>query len=112
MAHLYIIEMTSDGEGITEVNLGDILVTFTTRFNYSIGAWTLDIADAQGSVVLKGLMLLPNIDILSPYPEQNESLGGLVLFEQNIGDHLDSDTLGTETKLVWFPPGIEVELFI
>lgn len=110
MSHLYVIEMTSDGEGTTEVNLGDTLVTLITRFNYSIKAWTMDIIDAQGNNILLGLMMVPNVDILSPYPEQKELLGGLVLFEQNPGDYLYDDKLGTSTKLVWVPPGTEMEL--
>lgn len=112
MADPYIIEMTSDGEGITEVNLGDVLVTITTRFNYSIEAWTMDIADALGNIILSGLMMVPNVDMLSPYPEQKELLGGLVLFEQASDDYLSDSKLGINTKLVWFPPGTEVVLSI
>lgn len=106
----HIIEMTIDGEGTTEVNIGDILITIITRFNYSIKAWTMDILDAKGDVLLAGLMMVPNIDMLFPYPEQKELLGGLVLFEKNPGDYLSDANLGISTKLVWFPPGTEVVL--
>ncbi len=112
MANPFVINMTSDGEGSTEVNLGDILVTMATRFNYSISIWTLDIADAKGEMILSGLMLVPNVDLLSPYPAQKEILGGLVLFEKTPGDYTHSDQLGELTKLIWFPPGTEVVLSI
>lgn len=112
MADPYLIEMTSDGEGITEVNIGDVLITLVTRFNYSIAAWTMDIIDARGDLVLSGLMMVPNVDMLFPYPEQKELLGGFVLFEKNPGDYLSDSNLGTNIKLVWFPPGTEVVLFL
>lgn len=106
----YIIELTNNGEGRTEVNLGDVLVAITTRFNYSIKSWTMDIDDARGNIILAGLMMIPGIDMLSPYPEQKEILGGLVLVEKDDGDYLDDSNLGTLTKLVWYPPGTEVVL--
>jgi len=112
MADPYLIEMTSDGEGITEVSLGDTLIKIVTRFNYSIEAWTMDLMDARGDVILAGLMLVPNIDMLSPYTEQRELLGSLVLFEKTPGDYLSDSNLGINTKLVWYPPGTEVVLSI
>lgn len=106
----YVIEMTNDGQGSTEVVLGDALVTIITRFNYSVKTWTMDIVDVQGDAILTGLMMVPNIDMLYPYPEQKALLGGLVLIEKDVGDHLSDGGLGSVTKLLWFPPGTEVAI--
>lgn len=105
-----IIELDNSGEGRYIVELGDVLVTIITRFNYSTGSWMIDIEDANGLLLLAGLMLVPNVDILFPYIEQKEILGGLVLFEKKAGDYQSDSLLGQDTKLVWFPPGTDVEI--
>lgn len=110
MENQYIIKMTSDGEGITDANLGDVLMTFTTRFNYYAESWVLDLTDATGNIVIAGIMLVPNIDLLYPYPEQKGLLGALVLIEKKIGDYLRDDKLGLDTKLIWYPPGTPIVL--
>lgn len=110
MSDPYLIELTSDGEGRTDVDLGDTLVTMVTRFNYYSKVWTMDILDALGETILSGLMLVPGVDLLSPYAQQKELLGGLVLLEESVGDYLSDARLGTNTKLFWFPPGTEIFL--
>lgn len=108
MADLNVIDMTDDGEGSTEVVLGGVLVKLTTRFNYSAQSWTMDIIDAQGLGIVTGIMMVPGVDMLSPYPEQKELLGGFVLVEEYVGAHLSDSSLGRSTKLIWFPPGASI----
>lgn len=110
MADLHVIELTDSGEGSYTVDLGDALVILTTRFNYAAGAWTMDVQDIDGNMLVAGLMLVPNIDVLLPYTELKELLGGLVLIELNADDYRSDILLGQNTKLLWFPVGTEVEI--
>jgi len=103
-----LIELTSSGQGQTAVDLNTAVVTFITRYNHSAEAWVLDLYDSEGNDILLGLMLLPGIDLLSPYQHQKLLYGGLVLVEKETDAYKDPDGLGTSTKLLWYPPGEEV----
>ena len=103
-----VIELTPSGEGHTTVNLGNTVVGLVTRYNYSAQCWTMDILDSSGNAILTGLMLVPGIDILDSYQEEKKTLGGMVLAEKNVGDYQDSNLLGINTKLLWFPVGTDV----
>lgn len=103
-----VIDLTNSGEGEYLVNLGDILVTLICRFNYSAEAWTMDIFDAEDNLLVAGLMLVPDVDILIPYTELKEQIGSLVLVELNADDYRSDDLLGTNTKLLWFAPNEEI----
>ena len=107
---LRYIELSPKGGGQFVTVLGDNLVTLVTRYNYEAQCWCLDILDAQGTLMVAGLMLIPNIDILAPYPYVASLLGALVLVEQTVGQHLLATSLGLTTKLLWFPVGTEVVL--
>ena len=110
MADVQVIALQSSGEGSFTVDLGDALVTLVCRFNYSAASWSMDILDAEGVVLVAGLMLVPNVDILIPYLDLKELLGSLVLVELNPNDYQSDALLGTNTKLLWYPPGVEIEL--
>jgi hypothetical protein len=105
-----IIELRPDGEGHATVDMGTVVIQIVTRFNYAAACWTMDILDTTGELMLAGLMLIPNIDILKPYTALKESLGSLVLIEKNAGDYMSPDLLGITTALLWFPPGADIVL--
>jgi len=110
MTELFYVELSpSSGSGLT-VPLGDTLVTLIPRYNYTLSLWSLDIFDAEGIVLVAGIMLIPNIDLLSPYPQIKRTLGSLVLIELNVGDHKSVDAIGINTKLLWYAPGQDVVL--
>lgn len=99
-----IIALSNDGCSRSDVDMGDAGVyTFISRFNYSAPCWVLDIQDALGEDVLTGLMLVPDIDFLVPYPDVAEKLGSLSLSEATPGDYLSPDSLGNTTQLIWIP---------
>lgn len=104
------IDLFSNGESRFVVDLNGYLATFVTKFNYSARAWSLDILDADGVLILAGVMLVPNVDILYGYPQAKKNLGGLVLIEAAVGNYTIPDKLSTGAKLLWFPPGVEVGL--
>jgi len=105
-----ILDMKPDGEGRVLVDLGSALVYLVTRFNYSAKCWTMDMEDVQGSPILNGLMLVPNVDILHPYTQVRKKYGTFMLVEKAAGEYTKPDMLGVNTLLLWFPPGEEAAL--
>ena len=104
------IELGPNSGSRFSVVLGDVLITLVPKYNYSAACWVLDIYDAQDEIILAGLMLVPNVDILQPYPQIKRSLGSLILVEYTPGDYQSAAHLGTRTKLLWFPYEEEVVL--
>ena len=105
------IELSNSGENESIVELGDVLITLHTRYNYSAQSWTMDIYDATNTLLAAGLMLVPNVDVLHTYTALKALIGALVLVELNKEDYHSTETFGTHTALLWYPPGVEVELY-
>lgn len=103
-----VIELSTDGEGKTLVDLDTAIVTFITKWNAQAECWSLDMVDSEEEPILSGLMLIPNVDILYPYNQQKELYGALVVAEQYEDNYKDPTLLGTQVKLLWFPVGEEV----
>lgn len=106
----YIINLSSDGQGQVSVNLGSTMISLITRYNYLASCWEMDILDVNGDLILAGLMLVPGIDLLAPYQEYAKTIGGLVLAVKNSADYQDPAGLGTSSVLLWFPPGVPVQI--
>jgi len=100
-----IIPLTSDGEGHSTVDLNGNMIEFVTRFNYAAACWTLDLIDGSGVFLVKGLMLVPYVNVLFPYTNLCNILGSLVLVEKKFGAYVDPIGLGNLTELIWFAPG-------
>ena len=97
-----VIPLTPYGSSRINVDMGSSgLYTFVTKFNYTALCWEIDVIDAAGSPVLSGLMLVPDVNILNPYPLVAEKIGALYLLENHLGDYQIQDKLGTDTFLVW-----------
>jgi len=100
-----IIRLTNDGCGKMDVDMGEAgFYTFVTRYNYTAGCWTLDIIDSAGAMLLAGLMLVPEVNILHAHPNIVEIIGALYLVENKIGQYLLPDSLGVTTYLIWYAP--------
>jgi hypothetical protein len=106
--YCYTISLTPDGQGQTTVNLGTTTITLVTRYNYSAKCWCMDILDVNADLMLAGVMLVPGVNLLAPYPSQAAIIGALVLAENDSGDYQSSTGLGVDTTLLWFPPGTSV----
>lgn len=104
------IPLTANGQSNFSVDMDLSVFLFVLRFNHSISAWMLDILDVDENVLVAGLVLRPNIDILIPYLQLKEILGGLVMVEQQPGDYQDATKLGTSVVMLWYPPGEEIVL--
>jgi hypothetical protein len=103
-----VIPTYSDAESRYSVALGGSVVSIVTRYSYSAQCWQMDLSDSLGNAILTGLMLVPGVDLLKPYPQIKRTLGSLLLVELTEGDYISPDSLGTTTKLLWFEPGLEV----
>ena len=104
------LPLTPEGEGHARCKLGSTVVELVWRFNYTTAAWSLDILDSAGSALTQGLMLVPRVDILKPYPSVAAQLGAMVLVERTPGDYQEPTLLGTYAQLLWFAPGTEIVL--
>jgi hypothetical protein len=71
--------------------------------------WVLDIADYEEQPILTGIMLVPDVDLLKPYPAITALIGSIMLVERSPGDYMADDSLGVDTSLLWFAPGEVVE---
>jgi hypothetical protein len=108
MSDINYIDLGNDGGALSTVPLGDAVITILQKYNYTSECWTIDILDAEGELLLAGLMLVPDVDILKPYPAIKETLGSLVLIEKNADDYKSPELFGMNTKLLWFAPGEEI----
>ena len=102
--------LTIDGEGHNIFVLGGVQLELVTRYNYTAQYWVLDVLDADSNPIINGLPMVPNVDILKPYPDVKALIGSLVLVEQNAGDYTSSSLLGANTQLLWFPLGTAIVL--
>lgn len=91
-------------------NLGSVSISVTTKFNYTMSCWVIDILDANQNLLIAGLPLVPNVDILTPYPDMTSLIGALVPIENNVGDYKNLYNLGSNLQLLWFPVGTKVSL--
>lgn len=105
-----IVSLTSDGQNTTILNLSTGLFSLTTKYNYSAQCWMMDLRNADGTDIITGVMLVPNIDLLLPYPAIRESVGTFLIIEQNSGDYMNPDGLGSSIMMLWFSPTDTVEI--
>ena len=103
-------DLFANGESRYVADMDGYLATFVTKYNYTAKAWSLDIFDADGVLLLAGIMLVPNVDVLDAYLQMKKNLGGLVLVEEVERNYTDPNKIATGTKLLWYPPGVEVGL--
>lgn len=105
-----VLQLSPDGEGHASFNLGGVQVELVTRFNYAAGCWMMDVLDADGALILAGLALVPNVDLLEGEPVVKESLGALVVVESVTDAYMNPDNLGSTVQLLWYPVGTTVVL--
>ena len=95
------IVLTNQGGAKYDVDFGIGIYSLVLKYNYRAACWSMDIIDSSGDMVLSGLMLVPDVDILYPYPDVSETLGSLIVREKNADDYQNPDLLGTNVKLTW-----------
>ena len=105
-----IIPLLADGENTTTLNLSIGIISIVTRYNYLSECWCMDILDANGDLMLAGIMLVPLIDLLAPHTAVKQEIGTFLLIEKYTGAYKDPDKLGTDTALLWYAPGEDIEI--
>jgi hypothetical protein len=96
-----IIPVTNQGGVSYKVNFGNYEYSLALTFNYTAECWTMDILDATGALILAGIMLVPDVDLLEAYPGVKALIGTLILIEKNAGDYKLPDALGINVQLTW-----------
>lgn len=103
MTEYRIIPLSSDGEGRRTVDLDGVIVILVTRYNYTTSCWSMDILDVDGIVLVAGVMLVPDVDLLKPHTAIKAQIGSLSIVENVAGDYESPDKLGEDVKLIWTP---------
>lgn len=84
------------------IGLEEIQYTFTVHWNVTASAYFLDIYSATNSVDIKGIKLVPGIDLLAPYPIND--LGSMYLIDYSGNDsEATFDSLGSTHQLLYTP---------
>lgn len=102
-----VLRLPSDASSNLSFTLGNVAVSFVTKFNYTSSIWNLDILDVSGNTIVAGLALIPGINICAAYPELTDTIGSLVVMEETAGNYTDPTLLGTKVQLVWYPVGVD-----
>lgn len=105
-----VIPLSNQGNTSTTVLLESMIIEVVLQFNYVISCWSMDIYNSMTELMLAGIMLVPNVDLLGPYPGVGQLIGGLVVVEKADGDYQNGDNLGSLVQLLWYPPDEEIVL--
>ena len=105
-----VIPLPNQGNTFTTVLLGSMIIEIELQFNYIISCWSMNIYDSMTNLLVAGVMLVPNVDLLVPYPGVRQQVGGLAIVEKSDGDSADGDNLGSLVQLLWCPPDEEMVL--
>jgi hypothetical protein len=70
MPTAYLIPLQPTNQTL-QVTLGGKQYTLTMRWNEMAEAWTLDIADAEGSPIVTGISVITGVDLLAPFAYLN-----------------------------------------
>ena len=96
-----IIPLSNRGGVTYNVNFGNSVYSLVLTFNYTAECWTMDILDSSGILLLAGIMLVPDVDLLEAYPSIKAAVGTLIVIERSAGDYKLPDSLGTNVQLTW-----------
>lgn len=81
------------------IQLGDNFVVITLAWRTIIEQWSVKI-EQNGVVLVTGVMLVPNVNILQHYPDLSPTMGAIYF----VGDVATLDNLGVDNSLVWESP--------
>jgi hypothetical protein len=101
---IYKIDLDNDGGATYNMTTDTSLLSIEMKYNYSSQCWVMDIYDEEKTLLIAGVMLVPNIDLLKGHRQLKEQIGTFALYEQKSEDYKDPDSLGKTTVLVWFSP--------
>lgn len=103
-----LIDLEPVGGSIYNINVSNTALLLEIKYNYFEECWLMDIYDSLENLIIGGVMLVPQIDLLRAFDRIKEDIGTFVLYEQNEDDYRDSMGLGIKTKLVWYSSSDEI----
>ena len=103
-----LISMDPVGGSKYTVNVNNTVLSIEIKYNYSTECWLMDIYNSSEALIVAGIMLVPNIDLLAAFTRIKENVGTFVLYELNEDDYKSPDLFGINTKLVWYSSSDEI----
>lgn len=83
------------------ISLAGVTYKFTVSWNWVSACWVIDIADATGNPVVRGIPMVTGVDLLSPYAYLGFG-GQLVVQTDNAPDVVPTfGDLGSTGHLYW-----------
>ena len=104
-----LISLDPVGGSKYNLNINNTSLVIEIKYNYFEQCWAMDVYDSSENLIIAGVMLVPNIDLLRAFDRIKEDIGTFVLYEQKEDDYRDSMGLGIKTKLVWYSSSDEIE---
>jgi hypothetical protein len=100
------IPLTNDPSQKLELELNGIRYFLSVQFNFNSGIWLFKIADSEEQPIIEGLPLTLGNNILEPFVDVERLLGQFWMVDEREQDQdADSETLGSDVKLIYYPPG-------
>ncbi|MBJ9593235.1 phage baseplate plug family protein [Burkholderia seminalis] len=97
---IYEIPLSNDGQTF-KMSLAGVIYQLTVQWRNAIGMWLLDIADANGDLLVNGIPLVTGTDLLGQYAYLGFN-GGLWVQGADDPDDLPTfDDLGGGSALYW-----------
>lgn len=99
----YEIPLSPEPQTFT-IELSGVTYRLTFGWNAVVSVWVLDIADQYENPILRGIPLVANVDLLSPYPYLN--FGGTLIAQTDSDINLPPtfDNLGSTGHLYFVVP--------
>lgn len=96
----YEIPLTPEAQ-LFQIKLAGVTYSLNLVWNNVANAWVLDIADENNIPILRGIPLVPGVDLLGPYPYLN--FGGQLVAQTDNGVTIPPtyDNLGTTSHLLF-----------
>lgn len=104
MAIAYEIPLDPASPSIFSIILGETTYGFRLTFDAAgNGAWILDVADANGNLILAGVPLVSGVDLLGQYRHLGFEGGLYVTTDRGAGEVPGYEDLGAVARLFFVP---------
>ena len=98
------IPLLSDPAQRFEIELNELRLFFTVRFNFAGSFWTFDLADSDKTLI-SGVTMLLGTNLFEPQRDLTETLGQIWMYDKTrSGLDATADNLGTDVIMLYFLP--------
>lgn len=99
-----ILPLSSAGARRVQVLLGENLVTVRTYYQELVPVWRMDLFDINSNPLVRGLALVPGVNLLAPHTELTRIYGEFWYITTR-GEGNGAEELGDTGNVWWFAPG-------